>query len=277
MQVPHVYHGDQPTNFFRTSQRQTLEQVVVLFEDVGTLLKCGNPKIDGDRLKIGLKSLTAHVYANKSRTKCRMTLLFVSMDRYDPKEVCKYHKYIMETNKIFSDQSKADTRPNAGTFWGCWDFVKVWESQNRRRSTLNRVESLTAHVYANKNRTKCCTTLLFVSMDSCDPKEVCKYHKYAMETNRKFFRTTQRQTLDQILVLFQPDSKSILGFPNFDKVPTSSKSTRICSSVCLWLVRKNLLLVSMVYLWYLHTSLGSHLSIDTNSKVVRHLVRLLLA
>ena len=42
--------------------------------------------------------------------------------------------------KKISDESKANTWPNSGTFWGCWDFVKVWESQNRRRSTLNRVE-----------------------------------------------------------------------------------------------------------------------------------------
>ena len=86
------------------------------------------------------KSLTAYVYANKSRTKCRTSLLFVSMGSCDPKEVCKYQKYTMETNKKFSDESKANTWPNSGTFWGCWDFVNVWESQNGRRSTLNRVE-----------------------------------------------------------------------------------------------------------------------------------------
>ena len=77
------------------------------------------------------------------------------------------------------------------------------------------LKSLTAHVYANKNRTKGRTTLLFVSMDSCDPKEVCKYHKYTMETNNEFFRTSQRQTLDQILVLFEDvGTLSKFGSPN---------------------------------------------------------------
>ena len=46
-------------------------------------------------------------------------------------------------------------------------------------------------------------TLLFVSMDRYDPKEVCKYRKYFMEINKDFFRTSQRQTLDQMLVLFE--------------------------------------------------------------------------
>ena len=105
----HKYTMQTNRKFFRTSQTQTLDKILVLFEDVGTLLKFGNPKIDGDRLKIGLKSLTAHVYANKSRTKCRTSLLFVSMDSCDPKEVCKYHKYTMETNKKFFRTSQRQT------------------------------------------------------------------------------------------------------------------------------------------------------------------------
>ena len=123
-------------NFFGRVKRKHSTKFWYFLRLLGTLLKCGNPKIDGDRLKIGLKSLTAHVYANKSRTKGRTTLLFVSMDSCDPKEVCKYNKYTMETNqKIFRTIQRQTLEQVVVLFEDVGDLVKVWESQNRRRST----------------------------------------------------------------------------------------------------------------------------------------------
>ena len=117
------------------------------------------------------KSLTAYVYANKSRTKCRTSLLFVSMDSCDPKEVCKYHKYTMETNKKFFRTSQRQTLDQILVpFEDVGTLSKFGSPKIDADRLWIGLKSPTAHVYTNKSRTKCRTTLLFVSMGSCDPK-----------------------------------------------------------------------------------------------------------
>jgi len=42
-----------------------------------------------------------------------VTFPFLSVDRYDPREVWKYHGYVMKTDKKnFGDDSKSKTHPN---------------------------------------------------------------------------------------------------------------------------------------------------------------------
>jgi len=52
-----------------------------------------------------------HFSCNQNQTKSRVTVPFVYADRYDPREVRKYHGYVMKTDKVWDD-SKSKSRPN---------------------------------------------------------------------------------------------------------------------------------------------------------------------
>ena len=48
------------------------------------------------------KSLVAHVSDRRTSTKYRLTFLFISVDRYDPKQVSTYLGYVLQpTKKVF--------------------------------------------------------------------------------------------------------------------------------------------------------------------------------
>ena len=42
------------------------------------------------------KSLVAHVSDRRTSAKCRLTFLFISVDRYDPKQVSTYLGYVLQ-------------------------------------------------------------------------------------------------------------------------------------------------------------------------------------
>ena len=58
-------------------------------------------KIQVDSLWMTKKPDETHFSCNQNRTKGRVTFPFVSADRYDPREVRKYHGYVMKTDKEF--------------------------------------------------------------------------------------------------------------------------------------------------------------------------------
>ena len=143
-----------------------------------------------------------------------------------------------DQQKIFSDDSKANTWPNSGTFSTRFkvDFgvPKLWQSPNILKKYQNLVECLPL------SRPK----KFSVGLHSILVVLAYFFRITAIHRNKQQGRTTLRSIfigVDVSCERFNPiqsRSPSILGLPNFDKVPTSSKSTSIWSSVCLWLVRK---------------------------------------
>ena len=104
-----------------------------------------------------------------------------------------FKKIFSGTLKIYKITKKRDSSP----VWCSLQQLKIaiW-------TNLNQEKPDTAHVSDNKNRNTRRMIIIFVSVDSVDPKDICKYRGYVVQPSRKFFRATQSQSVDQILLPF---------------------------------------------------------------------------
>ena len=95
------YDLKQPRKFFHTIQTQTLRSFWSKFSFIFNEFSLWNPseslKITLNRLKSSIVNVSCH----KISTSRRMITLFVSADRYDPKEVFSYLGYGLEPSRKF--------------------------------------------------------------------------------------------------------------------------------------------------------------------------------
>ena len=112
---------------------------------------------------------TAHVSDNKNRNMRRMIIIFVSADRDDPKDICKYRGYVVQPSRFFFEQLKVKALTRF-----CCLFRKIeefWSNRNKIDSDpfWTTKKPNTAHVCRDKNRTKRRMTIPFVSASRYDP------------------------------------------------------------------------------------------------------------
>ena len=146
------------------------------------------------------KSPFACVCHLKIWLKSRMTFLFASADRYDPKHACQYTGGALETNRKFFHATQTSTSCSLKFYFQGSKMVPVGFTSERGIKIQKSPFACVCHL---KIWLKSRMTFLFASADRYDPKHACQYTGGALETNRKFFHATQTSTSCSLKLHFQ--------------------------------------------------------------------------
>ena len=155
------------------------------------------------------KSVIAHVCSRKIWLRPRMMLPFVSVDTYDPKQHCKYTCKVLMTSRKFFHASQSKASCSLKTSFGT--LKSVWLAFTLNGSMKSK-KSVTAHVCSRKIWLRPRMMFPFVSVDTYDPKQHCKYTCKVLMTSRKFFHAPQSKASCSLRTFFLDSQIGLTGF-----------------------------------------------------------------